>query len=194
MPKKFNVHQFLNPDLVNGDHSKILTTKNRSLKEAEDEASEKEAEKQKLRQDILQMVDLSTEDVYTLANFSFIIAHFSTQCKSHDGKVVPAEGAMMGISMNQGINGEFHAFLEPGDIPLGYTSECMVKARKTHQIPTDAEDGLYTLDATVFNQVLGLISKHSIEGSPPIGKIYLYNKFPCLSVCLFVPPHVRPPS
>ena len=172
MPKKFNVHQFLNPDLVNGDRSQILTTKNRSLKEAEDEANEKKAEKEKLKQDILQMVDLSTEDVYTLANFSFIIAHFSTQCKSHTGQVVPAEGAMMGISINHGINGEFHAFLEPGEIPIGYSSECMAKGRKTHQIPIDAEEGLYTLDATVFNQVLGLISKHSIEGNPPIGKYF----------------------
>ena len=154
MPRqKFNVHEFLNPDL-NADPNLILTTKNRSLKQLQNEQKEKEDLADKLRDDIKRFVDVVPDDIADLATFHFIIAHFSTQCKSHDGKVVPAEGAMLSMSISQGITGDFHAFLEPGDIPCGYRSECMAKGRKTHNIPIDAEDEFYTKDRLVFDQLL----------------------------------------
>eukprot|EP00093_Oithona_nana_P000396 00396.XXX_967_2436_1 [CDS] Oithona nana genome sequencing. len=163
MPRqKFNVHEFLNPDL-NADPNLILTTKNRSLKQLQNEQKEKEDLADKLRDDIKRFVDVVPDDIADLATFHFIIAHFSTQCKSHDGKVVPAEGAMLSMSISQGITGDFHAFLEPGDIPCGYRSECMAKGRKTHNIPIDAEDEFYTKDRLVFDQLLELINRSSAE-------------------------------
>ena len=163
MPRgKFNVHQFLNQDL-NQNPKEILTTKNRTLEDLQKEEIEKNQLTEKLREDIKRFVEVEPEDVLDLATFHFIIAHFSTQCKSHDGQVVPAEGAMLSMSISQGITGDFHAFLEPGDIPCGYRSECMAKGRKTHNIPIDADDEFYTEDRTVFDQLLALINRSSVE-------------------------------
>ena len=163
MPRrKFNLHEFLNPD-PNADPADILTTKNRSLKQLQIEQEEKAKLENKLREDIKRFASVEPDDIVDLSTFHFIIAHFSTQCKSHDGKVVPAEGAMLSMSISQGITGDFHAFLEPGDIPCGYRSECMAKGRKTHNIPIDAEDEFYTTDRLVFDQLLALINRSSAE-------------------------------
>ena len=64
------------------------------------------------------MVDLRAGP-QNLISTKFIFAHFSTHCRTHENIVVPAEGAIVEMSLEGGILQSWHSFLPPGDIPQG---------------------------------------------------------------------------
>lgn len=70
--------------------------------------------------------------------------NFQTFCKSdvnpdpnedYDPYFVLAEVALLEYSLEKGIVDEYHAFIKPNKIPLGYTSQCMDCSKEEHQIP-----------------------------------------------------------
>ncbi|CAF0711813.1 unnamed protein product [Brachionus calyciflorus] len=50
---------------------------------------------------------------------------------------VMAEVGAIEYSLKDGITNEFHAFISPNKIPLGYRSQCMESSRDLHKIPLD---------------------------------------------------------
>ena len=64
------------------------------------------------------MVDLRAGP-QNLISAKFIFAHFSTHCRTDENIVVPAEGAIVEMSLEGGILQSWHSFLPPGNIPAG---------------------------------------------------------------------------
>ena len=64
------------------------------------------------------MVDLRA-GLQNLISTKFIFAHFSTHCRTDENIVVPAEGAIVEMSLETGILQSWHSFLPPGKIPAG---------------------------------------------------------------------------
>jgi len=135
-----------------------LSTKGRTLEEIEQEEERKKMIKELSIQELRKMVDLQygLED---LVKTSFIFVHFSTHCRTHDGIVVPAEGAIVEMTLAKGIGQGWHGFLQPGDIPMGYRSECIAKARKTHNIPLDDENLFVHSDEDVVEDLNNILCK-----------------------------------
>lgn len=70
--------------------------------------------------------------------------NFQTFCKSDSNSdsdynykpyYVLAEIGLIEYSLQDGIIDEYHAFIKPNQIPLGYTSQCMDRSKEEHQIP-----------------------------------------------------------
>jgi len=135
-----------------------LSTKGRTLEEIEREEEEKKMIKELSMQELRKMVDLQygLED---LVNTSFIFVHFSTHCRTHDNIVVPAEGAIVEMTLAKGVGHGWHGFLKPGNIPMGYRSACIAKARKTHNIPLDDENLYVHSDEDVLEDLNNILCK-----------------------------------
>ena len=151
-----------------------LTTKGRSRQALEDEENQKEVEKaankkmvEKIAREFVEKItDFPSGSDASSLNQPIILIHFSNHCRTHDDIIVPAEGAMVAMSIKKGIERTWHAFLRPGKIPLGYRSECLTKARKTHNIPLDQDD-LYTPDNKAWNEILWMLFAESAEEASP---------------------------
>ncbi|GAB6030827.1 hypothetical protein CHUAL_007666 [Chamberlinius hualienensis] len=61
----------------------------------------------------------------------------STQsfCCTSDGTYLPAEIGMTKYSIANGIVAEYHDFIAPGEIPLGYRYACQENSERGHKIP-----------------------------------------------------------
>ena len=101
-----------------------------------DHYHEREAEKEaKDYEESGAIVEMIKNKLSELADFSFVIGNFFTHCVTHDGKVVPAEGAVVEFSLEGGILAQWHCVLRSGPIPSGYRGQCTENAKKTHNIP-----------------------------------------------------------
>ena len=99
--------------------SQPLSTKGRRLEDIEREEEERKLEELTNRETLRRMVDLRS-GTQNLRSTEFIFAHFSTHCRTHDDIVVPAEGAIVEMSLDGGIGQSWHSFLPPGDLPAGF--------------------------------------------------------------------------
>ena len=115
-----------------------LSTKGRRLEDVEREEERKRVAKEKSQEELRNMVNLQM-GLKNLVTTRFIFVHFSTHCRTHDDIVVPAEGAIVEMTLEGGIRQSWHRFLRPGPLPPGTRNECIAKARKTHNIPVDDE-------------------------------------------------------
>lgn len=136
--------------------SETLTTKGRTLEEQEKDEARKRDIEIKTREDLLELTDIS-KGPKSLAKRKFILAHFSTHCRTPDDKVVPAEGALLEFSMQSGIERQKHFFIRPGDLPLGTRSQCLEKAKKTHNIPLDDEKLYAFSDEDILDEIVGML-------------------------------------
>lgn len=76
-----------------------------------------------------------------------------------DNIVVPAEGAIVEMTLAKGIGHGWHGFLKPGNIPMGYRSACIAQARKTHNIPLDDENLFVHSDEDVLEDLNNILCK-----------------------------------
>jgi hypothetical protein len=70
----------------------------------------------------------------------FHLAHVNYYCRHGSGRYLGCEIALVEFSFVDGIRKTYHAFINPGDIPLGYAFVATKRAKKTHLIPL-APDG-----------------------------------------------------
>ena len=113
-------------------------SKNYKIKSVETPAHflDKEAEKEsKDYEESEAIIDLINNKLSELADFSFVVGNFFVHCVTHEGKVVPAEGAVVEFSLEDGILAQWHCILRSGPIPSGYRGQCTENAKKTHNIP-----------------------------------------------------------
>ena len=106
---------------------KMMTPADFHGREAEKESNDYEESRA-----IIEMINNKLSE---LADFSFVVGDFFVHCVTHDGKVVPAEGAVVEFSLEEGILAQWHCILRSGPIPSGYRSQCTENAKKTHNIP-----------------------------------------------------------
>ena len=90
----------------------------RRLQDLEAEEERKRDEAIRATEFLTNLVDLCSIGRQNLLNQTFVLAHFSTHFAS-GGKVVPAEGALLKMSLKHGILMDRHWFLPPGDLPPG---------------------------------------------------------------------------
>ena len=118
-----------------------------------DHYHEREAEKEaKDYEESGAIVEMIKNKLSELADFSFVIGNFFTHCVTHDGKVVPAEGAVVEFSLEGGILAQWHCVLRSGPIPSGYRGQCTENAKKTHNIPIGSILSIYIIS---FHEIFG---------------------------------------
>jgi len=145
-----------------------LSTKGRTLEEIEREEKQKRLAKELSIQELKEMVDLQN-GVEALITKKFVFLHFSTHCKTHDNHVVPAEGAILEMTLKTGVDPlrNWHGFLNPGKIPMGYRGECIAKARKTHNIPLDDEE-IFETDEDVLEKMNNILCEGENREFKPV--------------------------
>jgi protein maelstrom len=162
MPKSMKWKPF---NQVN-DAGQPLSTKGRTLEEIEQEEERKRMAKELNIQELRKMVDLQN-GIENLSTKKFVFVHFSTHCRTHDDIVVPAEGAILEMTLEKGVGQGWHGFLNPGKIPMGYRGECIAKARKTHNIPLDDENLFVYSDEDVLEDMNNILcQKESLQIKP----------------------------
>lgn len=162
MPKSKQKWKYLN------DAGQPLSTKGRTLEEIEQEKENERKAKELNTLELRKMVDLQN-GLQNLMTNSFVFVHFSTHCRTHDNIVVPAEGAILEMTLEKGVGekGWWHGFLNPGKIPMGYRSECIAKARKTHNIPLEDENLFVYSDEDVVEDMNNILrQKESLQLKP----------------------------
>ena len=162
MPKSKQKWRYLN------DAGQPLSTKGRTLEEIEQEKENERKAKELSTLELRKMVDLQN-GLQNLMTNSFVFVHFSTHCRTHDNIVVPAEGAILEMTLEKGVGekGWWHGFLNPGKIPMGYSSECIAKARKTHNIPLEDENLFVYSDEDVVEDMNNILrQKESLQLKP----------------------------
>jgi len=145
-----------------------ITTKGRSVQSLVQEENAKLLEEANQKEAIYKLFNAST--IKGLAHRRFILASFSSHCRTHKGQYVPAEGAMIELSIKDGICGQWHDLLRPGKIPTGFRSECLDKARKTHNIPLDRKE-IFNDDHVVLEKILKVVFASSVDINPQPGMI-----------------------
>jgi protein maelstrom len=122
-----------------------------------------------MKETIFKMFDGTLTDISLK---KFVLASFSTHCRTREGVVIPAEGAMLEMSIFGGISKQgFHGFIEPGKIPLGYRADCISKARKTHNLPLESEELYRLTDAEICKTIVEMIYRGSVDGKPQPGNL-----------------------
>ncbi|XP_033611708.1 protein maelstrom homolog [Cryptotermes secundus] len=71
----------------------------------------------------------------SLKTHLFHLVHVNYCCKDRSGRYLGCEIALVEFSFVDGVTNNFHAFINPGDIPLGYASQAFKHATETHPIP-----------------------------------------------------------
>lgn len=106
---------------------------------------------------------------------------FQTFCKSdvnpdpdhrYNPYFVLAEVAIIEYSLKKGIVNEYHSFIKPNKIPLGYTSQCMDKSKEDHQIPLYSFDKLKKTYTEIYNDIKRFTKQYSNNEVP----VFCMNK------------------
>ena len=65
----------------------------------------------------------------------FSVVSFQTYCILQKGVPLPCEVGIVEASLSQGILREYHAFIDPGPIPLGYGHAALHAKKNVHGVP-----------------------------------------------------------
>lgn len=71
----------------------------------------------------------------SLKSHPFHMAHVNYYCKDGSGRYLGCEIALLEFSFVDGVRKAFHAFINPGEIPIGYSFLARERATETHLIP-----------------------------------------------------------
>jgi hypothetical protein len=71
----------------------------------------------------------------SLKSHPFQMAHVSYYCKHSSGRYLGCEIALVEFSFVDGIRKTYHAYINPGEIPIGYSFLAMERAPETHLFP-----------------------------------------------------------
>jgi len=71
--------------------------------------------------------DIAEEPFYFLSTKIF--------CKTDEGDYLPAELGLTKYSIAQGVMNQYHCFIDPGPIPIGYSFSCKSTSEAEHKIP-----------------------------------------------------------
>ncbi|RWS04613.1 protein maelstrom-like protein [Dinothrombium tinctorium] len=78
---------------------------------------------------------IEEKDIESLKNKSFFFMAFNVLCREQNGTWYPNEVGLVEYSIRNGITNAYHCFIDPGDIPLGYTRVAKEHSEATHKIP-----------------------------------------------------------
>lgn len=136
---------------------------------------------------------------------NWFIIQFQTFCKSeinpdpddiYKPYFVLGEIALIEYSLREGIINEYHSFIKPNKIPLGYTSQCMDKSKEDHQIPLHGFDQVKKSYSQIYTDIKRFVKQQGdyevpvfcmekdIEASR-FGLKYLYNNTPSNDIFSF---------
>lgn len=97
----------------------------------------------------------------------FYLVHFQYCCELHNANQprewLPVEVAIIEWSLASGISRRFHRFIDPGEVPLGYTASCIERTNNTHAIPHENFDLADNNYYRIWQDIRGLI-----KAVPPI--------------------------
>lgn len=88
--------------------------------------------------------------------FYFVCTSFFCQT-TIEGEIFPAEIALVKFSLRLGIIDSLQIFINPGQLPLGYSNDAMLKSESSHKIPVppsslcEAEANYYEIRKHVLN-------------------------------------------
>jgi hypothetical protein len=71
----------------------------------------------------------------SLKTHPFHLVHVNYYCKHGSGRYLGCEIALAEFSFVDGVRKTYHAFINPGQIPVGYASVAPKRATETHLIP-----------------------------------------------------------
>jgi protein maelstrom len=71
----------------------------------------------------------------SLKTHPFHLVHVNYYCKHSSGRYLGCEIALTEFSFEDGIRKTYHAFINPGEIPIGYAFMAQKHTTRTHQIP-----------------------------------------------------------
>ena len=101
-----------------------------------------------------------------VCNERFLMIGFMSLCDMPDDKFMPCEMAIAEYSLRNGIIRNFHKYIDPGTIPLGYRYEAMRQSEATHQIPPE---GLSTETyQQIYEDVLRFVNPRKLASYPPV--------------------------
>lgn len=98
------------------------------------EILEQEQEKEDMKLFVQDKIE-QLGSIGNIAEADFYIMGFNILCATDDGTYLPNEVGIVKYSLNHGIQDIFHKFINPGPIPVGYTSDAKAHSETTHQIP-----------------------------------------------------------
>ncbi|PNF31828.1 hypothetical protein B7P43_G09258 [Cryptotermes secundus] len=71
----------------------------------------------------------------SLKTHPFYLVHVNYYCKDSSGRYLGCEIALAEFSFVDGVTKALHAFMNPGEIPLGYAFQAFKHATETHLLP-----------------------------------------------------------
>jgi hypothetical protein len=108
------------------------------------------------------------KNVEFIKNQRWYFIKFQSFCKSemnpmHEYDYSPyyvlAELGLVEFSLQEGITNQYHTFIQPNKIPVGYRSQCMDSSRDVHHIPMDNFDEHYKPYSVIYSDILKFIEK-----------------------------------
>lgn len=70
-----------------------------------------------------------------LKDLTFIFFSTSYFVQTSDYKIFPAEIALSKFSFSRGVYDKLHMFINPGELPRGYSADALMHSKKTHKRP-----------------------------------------------------------
>ena len=75
----------------------------------------------------------------------FVAGATNVLVRTTEGEFLPVELALLPYTLDAGIGGEYHHFLNPGGVPVGYMAKAKSHVDSTHKIPLEGYPGAVDL-------------------------------------------------
>lgn len=108
-------------------------------------------------------------DKEEVANQSFFFISTKIFCITDEGEYLPAELGLIEYSLADGIIRQYHVFIDPGSLPLGYFYTCKETSDRTHKIPPQGfehADNKYDIMALKIKDMLN--PENTNDDFPPL--------------------------
>jgi hypothetical protein len=112
----------------------------------------------------------------SLKNHPFHLVHVNYYCKHSSGRYLGCEIAIAEFTLMDGSTRTFNAFINPGDIPIGYAFAATKRSARTHRMPLPLplpldRFGSESDHPQIFNNIISFLTAES-EDKTKLPRLY----------------------
>lgn len=126
-----------------------------------------EQERKEMQMEIVTSVhSMIFQNLDSITDMKIYIISFNVMVVTRENEHYPNEIGLVEFSLRDGIRKIYHAFIDPGQIPIGYFSAAKHHSADSHQLPipmSDAENFNLTLESDygkILNHILDFTDAH----------------------------------